>query len=261
LTVVNQIVDNLAADSEEECMSSRSLLVLTAHPGDFVWRAGGAIALAASRGERVVIGCMSFGERGESASLWRQGLTLDQVKAHRRGEAEKAATVLGAEARFYDAGDYPLVETPELLRDLVALYREVQPSVVLTHAAQDPYNHDHGTAHSIAVRARVLAQGAGVEGPGEVIGAPPVFCFEPHQPEQCGFVPDVLLDITSVWDRKREAMATLEAQGHLVTYYTDLGRRRGTQAARNSGPNLGLPTDVIAEAYQRVYPQVTQELS
>lgn len=242
-------------------MVQRSMLVVTAHPGDFVWRAGGAVALAVSRGERVVIGCLSFGERGESASLWRKGYSLDQVKEHRRQEAEKAAAVLGGEVRFFDAGDYPLLETPELLRGLIDLYREVQPEVVLTHADKDPYNHDHGTAHAIATRARVLAQAPGVAGPGDVIGAPPVFCFEPHQSEQCGFVPNLLLDITSVWERKVEAMNVLGAQGHLVRYYTDLGKRRGTQAARNSGPNLGLTDDVYAEAYQRVFPQVTRELA
>jgi 4-oxalomesaconate hydratase len=242
-------------------VADRSTLVLTAHPGDFVWRCGGAIALAASRGERVVIGCLSFGERGESASLWRKGYSLDMVKAYRRKEAEDAAHVLGAEIRFFDANDYPLVETPELRAQLVALYREVRPSVVLTHAAQDPYNDDHAVAHAIALRTRVFAQAAGVEAPGEVLDAPPVFCFEPHQPEQCGFVPNVLLDITPVWTRKVDAMNALAAQGHLVSYYTDLGRRRGTQAARNSRPNLGLPVEVFAEAYQRIYPQVTQELS
>ena len=242
-------------------MADRCTLVITAHPGDFVWRCAGAIALAVSRGERVVIGCLSFGERGESASLWRQGYDLDRVKAVRREEAEQAAAVLGAEIRCYDAGDYPLAETPTLRGQLVALYREVQPTVVLTHAARDPYNDDHAVAHTIALRARIFAQAPGVPAPGELIGAPPVFCFEPHQPEQCGFVPDVLLDITPVWGRKLEAMRILAAQGHLVTYYTELGHRRGTQAARNSGANLGLPTEVYAEAYQRVYPQVTQELT
>ncbi|WIM94180.1 PIG-L deacetylase family protein [Actinoplanes oblitus] len=236
-------------------------LVLTAHPGDFVWRAAGAIALANSRGRRVVIGCMSFGERGESASLWRKGYTLDQVKAVRREEAAQAAKVLGAEIRFFDANDYPLVETPELLQGLIDLYRAVQPAVVLTHAPADPYNGDHAFAHQIALKARVLAQAPGVEGTGEVIGAPPVFCFEPHQPEQCGFVPNVLLDITEVWDRKREAMEILAAQRHLHTYYTELGARRGLQAARNSGPNLGLPDETRGEAYMRIYPQVTRELS
>jgi 4-oxalomesaconate hydratase len=236
-------------------------LVLTAHPGDFVWRCAGAIALAVSRGERVVIGCLSFGERGESASLWHKGFGLDEVKKQRRSEAEAAAEILGAEIRFYDAGDYPLLETPELRADLIALYREVRPSVVLTHAAQDPYNDDHAMAHAIALRTRVFAQAPGVAPPAEVLDAPPVFCFEPHQPEQCGFVPNVLLDITPVWERKLAAMQVLAAQGHLVSYYNGLGQRRGTQAARNSGPNLGLPTEVYAEAYQRVYPQVTRELS
>src|SRR5262249_34008883 len=66
-TIVSQIVDNLRRRVEEVPMPDRSMLVLTAHPGDYVWRAGGAIALAVSRGERVVVGCMSFGERGESA--------------------------------------------------------------------------------------------------------------------------------------------------------------------------------------------------
>ena len=40
------------------------VLVISAHAGDFVWRAGGAMALAASRGAQVTVVCLSFGERG-----------------------------------------------------------------------------------------------------------------------------------------------------------------------------------------------------
>src|SRR3954469_15171675 len=86
----------------------RSTLVVTAHAGDFVWRAGGAIALAASRGERVTVACLTYGERGESAKAWREGRTLEEIKEIRRGEAEAAAAALGAEVVFFDAGDYPL---------------------------------------------------------------------------------------------------------------------------------------------------------
>jgi 4-oxalomesaconate hydratase len=225
------------------------------------------LALAALEGRRAVIACLSFGERGESASQWREGKSLDEVKAVRREEGEAAAAALGAEVRFFDAGDYPLVESPALLQSLIDLYRELQPDVVLTHSPSDPYNTDHGVAGDIARKARILAQAAGVPGadgalpkPSEVLGAPPVFCFEPHQSEVSGFRPDVLLDITSVWETKVAAMNSLGAQGHLVEYYTDLGRRRGVQAKRNSGPNLGLPVDAYAEAYLRIYPQVTNEL-
>ena len=51
------------------------------------------------------------------------------------------------------------------------------------------------------------------------------------------------------------------AQQHLWEYYTDLAKRRGTQLRRNAGPNLGLPTGTLGEAYMRVFPQVTDRLS
>src|SRR5690348_1362091 len=102
--------------SVERRKPMKTLLVVTAHPGDFVWRAGGAIALHAKAGWRAHITCLSFGERGESQGAWRQpGATLEGVKAGRKAEAEKAAGVLGAAIEFFDAGDYPLGLTPALM--------------------------------------------------------------------------------------------------------------------------------------------------
>jgi 4-oxalomesaconate hydratase len=236
---------------------TKSVLVFSAHAADFVWRAGGAIALYTSRGCRVRILCLSFGERGESQGAWAQpDMTIERVKAIRRAESERAARVLGAEVRFFDAGDYPLRASDELLHELVGEYRSVGPAVVLSHSASDPYNPDHPAAHQIALQARVYAQAEGFPAPGRPLGAPPVFMFEPHQPELCDFKPDVLLDITAVWDRKHEAMESMQAQRHLVEYYSDLGRRRGTQAVRNSGRKA----IQYAEAFQRVFPQVTGDL-
>ena len=241
--------------------TGQSTLVISAHAADFVWRAGGAIALAASRGEQVKVLCLSYGERGESASAWRAGKTLDEIKALRRAEATTAAAALGTEIEFLDAGDYPLRESDELTHRIVEVYRLVNPSVVLTHALADPYNGDHPAAAQMALRARVLAQAAGYPAPGEPIGAPPVFLFEPHQPEMCGFKPEVLLDITPVFEIKRKAMEAMAAQQHLWEYYSDLARRRGTQLRRNAGPNVGLPHATMGEAYMRVFPQVTDRLS
>jgi 4-oxalomesaconate hydratase len=238
--------------------AERTILVVSAHAADFVWRAGGAIALYAGRGYRVRILCLSFGERGESERLWRQaGMTVERVKAARQAESEKAAEILGAEIRFFDSGDYPLRASDETVHEMVAEFRRWQPQFVLTHSAADPYNPDHPAACTLTLDTRVYAQAAGYEAPGEKLGAPPVFLFEPHQPEQCEFKPQVLLDITPVFEVKRKAMESMEAQEHLWTYYTDLAKRRGTQAVRNSG-NKNIK---FAEAYQRVYPQVTGELS
>src|SRR3954453_18816568 len=91
-------------------MAGKTALVVSAHSADFVWRAGGAIATHAERGTAVTVVCLSYGERGESAKLWRQpGMTLERVKAERRTEAERAAQVLGvADIQFWDLGDYPI---------------------------------------------------------------------------------------------------------------------------------------------------------
>lgn len=238
--------------------ATETVLVVSAHAADFVWRAGGAIALYHSRGCRVRVLCLSYGERGESEKLWRQpGMTLEGVKQARHSEAQRAADILGAEIRFFDAGDYPLRPTNELVDELVQEFRHTQPTIVLTHGLSDPYNGDHPAAARLAMDARVYAQAAGYSSEAKKLGAPPVFLFEPHQPEMCEFKPQVLFDITPVFDLKRKAMECMEAQEHLWEYYTQLALRRGTQAVRNSGKKA----IKYAEAYQRIYPQVTDELS
>jgi 4-oxalomesaconate hydratase len=237
--------------------SAKSILVVSAHAADFVWRAGGAIALYRARKYRVRVLCLSFGERGESQGAWKQpGMTVDRVKAIRREESEGAAEILGAEIRFFDCGDYPLDPPAETIHEMVAEFRELQPEFALTHSARDLYNPDHPAAYQATLRARVYAQALGFPAAGKAIEAPPLFAFEPHQPEQCEFKPEVLLDITSVFDQKRRAMESMKAQEHLWEYYADLAKRRGTQAVRNSG-NRAIK---YAEAFERVYPQVTDKL-
>jgi 4-oxalomesaconate hydratase len=232
-------------------------LVVTAHPGDFVWRAAGAIALHVRKGYRVKIVCLAYGERGESQFAWKKaGVSLDDVKKQRHAESEQAAKMLGAEIEFFDAGDYPLRVTPEMLDKLVDIYREVKPSFVLTHALHDPYNFDHPLAAHLAQEARIVAQAAGHKpDPARAYTAPPVFLFEPHQPEQCGFKPDVILNIDDVWEVKRKTFEILAAQKHLWEYYTRVALNRGMQGGRNSGRAM-----TYGEAYQRLFPMVTEEL-
>jgi 4-oxalomesaconate hydratase len=88
---------------------SRRLLVIGAHSADFVWRAGGVIAVTAGAGGTARVLALSYGERGESGELWKEaGQTLEHVKEVRRGEAERAAAALGADFTCLDLGDYPL---------------------------------------------------------------------------------------------------------------------------------------------------------
>lgn len=237
---------------------TKTALVVTAHPGDFVWRAGGAIALHARKGYKVKIACLSYGERGESQWAWKAaGVKLEDVKAQRKAEAEEAAALLGASIEFFDAGDYPLRGTEAILDRLINIYREEKPSFVLTHALIDPYNVDHPEATRLAQEARIIAQAAGHKpDPARAYSAPPVFLFEPHQPEQCDYKPNVILNIDDVWEVKRKAFEVLAAQKHLWEYYTRVALNRGMQGGRNSGRAM-----TYGEAYQRLFPMVLEELA
>ena len=170
----------------------------------------------------------------EPGSLEEPGMTMERVK--------QFATRNPAGRRRYWARTFDF-SIPAIIRcvpdetilQIVAEYRELQPAFVLTHSVLDPYNPDHPTAHRVSMDARVYAQAFGYPPPESLWARRRCFYFEPHQPEQCEFKPQVLLDVTPVWETKHKAMESMEAQTHLWQYYTDLGKRRGAQAVRNGG--------------------------
>jgi 4-oxalomesaconate hydratase len=236
---------------------SKKVLVIGAHSADFVWRAGGAVAMAVEAGGEAEVIALSYGERGESGELWKEeGQTVENVKKIRHGEAERAANALGASFRALDLGDYPLQIDGDALLEIADCIREFAPDVLITHTDTDPFNPDHPVAYAAVDRARGLAAGAGVSSAFATVKPPALFLFEPHQPELCNFTPTVFVDITPVIEKKRAAMAEMKAQQYLQTYYAQRAEQRGNHARRASGKQ-----DVrFAEAFQRMIPEVVTEL-
>jgi 4-oxalomesaconate hydratase len=236
---------------------TRRLMVVGAHSADFVWRAGGAIAVTTAAGGTAQVLALSYGERGESGELWKEpGMTVERVKEVRGGEAERAAAALGASFECLDLGDYPLEVDKAGLEAIAERIREFEPGVLLTHTDRDPFNPDHAVCSFAVERARALSAGAGTASAFKSIQPPELLLFEPHQPELCNFTPTVFVDITPAIERKRAAMAEMQAQSHLHTYYEELAARRGNHARRSSGD----PAVEYAEAFQRVTPQVVDAL-
>jgi 4-oxalomesaconate hydratase len=235
----------------------RTALVVGAHAADFVWRAAGAIATIVEAGGKAHVVALSYGERGESGELWQEAeQTEERVKEIRHAEAQTAAAALGADFSALDLGDYPLVMDAGAVGRLTDLIRELEPQLIFTHAARDPFNPDHGVAYDATLQARQLASGAGVASAFKTIPPPELLLFEPHQPELCGFVPTTFLDITRVWDRKVAAMQAMSAQSYLVQYYSERAEHRANHARRISGRS-----DIrYAEAFQREIPVVVDAL-
>src|SRR5690606_42086247 len=96
----------------------------------------------------------------------------------------------------------------------------------LTHTEKDPFNPDHPVASAVVQQARQLAAGAGVSSAFETVAPPALYFFEPHQREPCGFTPHTFLDITAVFEKKKEAMAAMASHTYLHSYYAELAQRR-----------------------------------
>ena len=240
----------------------KTALVISAHSADFVWRAGGAIALHQAKGYEVTVVCLSYGERGESAKLWKQeGMTLDKVKAARQTEAENAAAALGVnDIRFFDVGDYPLDLGRETQDRMVGVIREVQPNFMMSHSKWDPYNTDHMNTTQFALECRMIAQAWG-HNPGEkVLGAPQLYLFEPHQTEQMEWKPTTFLDITDFWDKKWAAIQCMHGQEHLWNFYKNVAENRANHFRRNSGGQAGGRAAKYAEGFETVFPRTVDEL-
>jgi len=242
--------------------NNKTALVMSAHAADFVWRAGGAIALHQKAGYDVTVVCLSYGERGESAKYWKKGdVTIEQVKSERRKESEAAAKALNVhDIQFFDLGDYPLEMDREAKYRLVDVIRKVQPVFMMSHSFYDPYNTDHSYVTKALLECRMIAQAWG-HNPGEkILGAPQVYLFEPHQTEQMQWKPDVFLDITEVWDQKRAAIECMQGQEHLWNYYTNLAQNRANHFRRNSGGQAGGKDAKYAEGFQSVFPRTVTSL-
>jgi 4-oxalomesaconate hydratase len=236
---------------------SRRIQVIGAHSADFVWRSGGAIAKTVALGGTAEVIALSYGERGESGELWKEeGQTIDNVKRLRHAEAQAAAGHLGASFRCLDLGDYPLQIDADALLVIADAIRAFAPDVLVTHTDTDPFNPDHPVAYAAVNRARGLAAGAGVPSGFDTIKPPALFLFEPHQPELCNFTPTTHVDITSVMEQKRAAMAEMKAQAYLQTYYDQRAQQRGHHARRAGGDAAVRE----AESFMRVIPQVVDEL-
>ena len=240
----------------------KTALVISAHSADFVWRAGGAIALHQERDFEVTVVCLSYGERGESAKLWKQdGMTLDKVKTERRKEAENAATSLGVnDIRFFDVGDYPLDLGRETQNRMVDVIREVQPQFMMSHSKWYPYNTDHMNTTTFALECRMIAQAWGHNPGQKVLGAPQLYLFEPHQTEQMEWKPTTFLDITDVWDKKWAAIQCMQGQEHLWNFYRNVAENRGNHFRRNSGGQAGGRAAIYAEGFETVFPRTVDEL-
>lgn len=205
----------------------QTMLIICAHPSDFVWAAGATVSRYATEGHAVHIVVLADGE-GES----REYTTA-------RDEARRAATVLGAAGlRFCGYDDKPLIMEADRCETLACTIREIRPDFIVTHARERDLAQPSHFYTSEAVRcASAIASAAGAACGGLPVSPrqTPIFGFEPSTPEIAGWLPGFMIDATPFWEKKEQAMCELKSEQERVRIVIERARIRGVHCTGRGG--------------------------
>ncbi|MFC5406208.1 PIG-L deacetylase family protein [Cohnella soli] len=189
-----------------------NVLAIGAHPDDIEVFCAGTLLKYKQQGHNIFIALTTSGNIGSNEYESREA-----IAAQREQEQLDAAKLMGAEVRFLRFDDQGLQDTPELRRAIINAIRWANPDVILVNYPEDP-STDH------AITGKVVSQ-VMLSIPGKLIPAdePPIdknpSLFYYGTPVGIGFLPEVYVDITDVYELKKEALAMHTSQFNWMDVY------------------------------------------
>jgi len=183
-----------------------NIVVIGAHPDDCDLDAGGTAIRFAQMGHRVLFVSTTNGDAGH---FNKGGATLAQI---RKAEAEEAGRRFGVTYKVLDNHDGLLMPDLNLRLQLIRLIREWKADVVIGPRPYD-YHPDHrNTAIAIQDAAfLVIVPNIAPEIP--ALKKNPVFLYtEDRFKKPNAFSPDIVVDISDVFDQKIYAISAHQSQ-------------------------------------------------
>jgi LmbE family N-acetylglucosaminyl deacetylase len=225
--------------------SIERVMVVTAHPDDAEFGAGGTVAKFAREGKEVSYVIVTDGSKGSAD----RAMTPERLAATRQEEQRNAARTLGVErVEFLGYVDGEVEDTRALRRDVTRQIRRWRPDLIITQNPNRTRNlyashRDHRiTAGVVLDCVYPLAR--------DHLAFPELLPeFEPHKVREVYVMawdnPDVIVDITETMDLKLKALACHVSQ--FEKFAPVEGRVRERSA------DLGKPTGyAYAETFDRV---------
>jgi LmbE family N-acetylglucosaminyl deacetylase len=238
---------NVEPATRSESVSLR-ILVFGAHPDDCDLRAGGTAIKYARLGHRVRMVSLTNGDAGHHVMggaplAWR-----------RRQEAAAAARCLGVDYLVLDHHDAELVPSLQIRAQVVGLLREMAPDLVMAPRLWD-YHPDHRATAQVVMDAMYLATVPNYVSSARHLDRMPVAlsvwdAFQRPYP----FTPDVVVDISDVFDQKVSALHCHASQVYEWLPYNrgELDRVPESEEARRVWltAQQGMRAAQMAEAYR-----------
>jgi len=217
-----------------------SVLAVHAHPDDIEHLAAGTLAVLAAAGVRIVIATLTAGECGSDAT------DLAQTAAIRKGEAARAATLIGADYLCADLPDLGVFNDDTCRRAVTELIRRAACDIVITASPAD-YHPDHEAASRLVrdacFAASVPNYRTGEAGP--LAAIPHLYFMDPiggRDREGVPVVPDFACDLGAAFATKQAMLATHESQAAWVARQHGIADHLGSMESwtRRRGRDFGV---------------------
>lgn len=177
-------------------MKKQTMLVITARASDIAEGCAGVIMKYADAGHRVAAVILS-----------------DQDDAQQQPHITDVLTGIGvSHITYFQAPAMPLEISDAQCEQLAVILRDIRPDFIITSAREpDLQTPDRSYVSAAVVKAYAIASAAGACCGGLPVSPrqTPMFGLEPENPEESGWVPGILVDITPYFKRKREAVERL----------------------------------------------------
>jgi LmbE family N-acetylglucosaminyl deacetylase len=202
------VISGAAVASRGMLAQDRKLRIIAfgAHPDDCDIRVGGTAALWAQMGHAVKFVACTNGDAGHPT---QGGAPLAR---RRRAEATEAARRIGITYDILEIHDGELMPSLENRNLIIQKIREWNAELVLSSRPND-YHPDHRYTGVLVQDAAYMVVVPAVLPTIPPVRRNPVFLYyEDHFQKPTPFKPDIVVDISSVWDKKVDDMDAHESQ-------------------------------------------------
>lgn len=184
------------------------IIMIGAHPDDCEIKGGGTAALFIAMGHQVKFVSVTNGDAGHME------MGGGMLAKRRKAETEEVTRRLGVAYDVLDNHDGELLATLPVRLDIIRLIREWDADVVISHRPND-YHPDHRYTAILVQDAAYMVGVPNVAADTPPLKKNPVFLyFQDNFQKPNPFTPDIAVDISSVIDKKIDAM-----DAHVSQFY------------------------------------------
>lgn len=235
--------------SPPDIRNSHKILCIQPHPDDNEIGMGGIVAVLAQRGCHISYLTVTNGDQGNLDIT----ASPEQTAKIRHEEAINAGKYLGAEAFYFlEHGDGTLQDVLSLSKEIAKIIRIVRPDAIFAPDPWLPYEShlDHVVTGRAAANAFLMSGRAHLEEAEDL---------EPFSAKAIGYYftssPNVVIDISSVFDKKFEAMALHKSQldDSTLQLYRIWFSMKGRELAQGRGFELGEGVKVLSSLHAHCF--------